>query len=72
MFMHHPPQEMKTLANNNMVHGQKGEEICCQALNTGVVAAAVDSDAVGNVVFGHNCNNDFHGYHHAVELLYAR
>lgn len=63
---------MMTLANTYNVYGLFGQQVCCQAQNTGLFQAAVDSGKVGWISCGGDVDNDFKGTYNGINLAYGR
>ena len=72
LFVHIPFTEYMSLYNNLEFYGVKGEDVCCQALNTGVFAALVEQKIVDWVSVGHDHNNDYYGQVDGIWLAYGR
>lgn len=60
------------LANNYNVTGFKQDVVCCQALNTGLYAAAKFYERTVWIGAGSDSNNDYVGNYHGLYLSYAR
>ena len=70
--MHIPLVEYLTLYSEYEFFGDKGEEICCPSVNTGLFSAIIEQPTVDWVACGHDHNNDFYGQYQGVMLSYAR
>lgn len=74
MFMHIPLQEYVSAQGDtkNFLLGTKGEEICCQAANSGMFASIKEMGDVFGVFCGHDHDNDFATQYAGVLLAYGR
>lgn len=72
LFLHIPFFEYVNLYNNDNFFGQRGEEICCQTINTGLFSALKEEKAVQWVSVGHDHNNDYYGEYDGINLAYGR
>lgn len=74
MFMHIPLQEYTAAQGDpkNFLLGTKGENICCQAANSGMFASIKEMGDVFAVFCGHDHDNDFVTQYAGVMLGYGR
>jgi len=72
LFVHMPLSEYMNLYNNDNFYGQRGEEICCWALNTGLFGALIEQKTVEWVLCGHDHDNDYYGSIDGINLGYGR
>ena len=72
VFTTYPLPEFMNLANTSPVYGLFRQQVCCQAGNTGLFQAALDSKEVGWIVAGADSNNDFRGNYKGINLAYGR
>ena len=74
IFTTYPLPEFMELYNsvNTPVYGLSQQEVCCQAQNTGLFEAALQSKEVGWIVAGSDANNDWQGNWKGVEIAYGR
>ena len=70
--MHIPPPEYMRLYDYFVTMGEKHENVCCWALNTGFVSAMFEERTIDWVLAGHDHNNDYFGNYHGVNLSYGR
>ena len=70
--MHIPLPEYIDLFNTKEVFGYNTENICCQAVNTGLYAAFKEMNNMKGVFCGHDHDNDFWGDYNGVALHYGR
>lgn len=71
-FMHIPLPEYIDLFNTKEVFGYNVENICCQAVNTGLYAAFKEMNNMKGVFCGHDHDNDFWGDYNGIALHYGR
>jgi len=69
IFVYEPVQEVKEMINFWEVQGYRYQPVCCQQVNTGLFATAIESQKVGLIASGKDCNNDFHGYFQGLHLV---
>lgn len=72
LFVHIPIAEQINLYNNDKFFGTRGEDICCQALNTGIFSAMKEQKTVEWVSVGHDHDNDYYGEYDGINLAYGR
>jgi hypothetical protein len=72
LFVHIPLSEYMNLYNNENFYGQRGEDICCWALNTGLFGALKEQKTVEWVSCGHDHDNDYYGNFDGINLAYGR
>eukprot|EP00127_Corallochytrium_limacisporum_P005555 Clim_evm72s207 gene=Clim_evmTU72s207 len=74
MFMHIPPQETLQALTNLPIYGNSNRkgDVCCQYLNTGIFAAAVEDGSVLSIHYGHDHSNDFAVDMDGIWLMYGR
>lgn len=60
------------LYNDYSYFGQRGEDICCWSVNTGLFAALKEQRTVEWVSAGHDHNNDYYGKYQGINLAYGR
>lgn len=71
-FFHIPLPEYNEMWNLNTVYGWRNEQICCQAVDTGLYAAFKIIGNIEAVYCGHDHNNDFWGDYNGIKLFYGR
>ncbi|CDW83053.1 metallophosphoesterase [Stylonychia lemnae] len=72
LFMHIPIQQYINLYNYGTIYGNRGEDICCGAYDTGLFGAIIEQSTVEWISCGHDHNNDYHGNYEGVNLAYGR
>ena len=72
IFVHYPLEEFMIMENFYRANGTCGQQVCCQAVNTGLFKAALDSKKVGWIVAGGDSDNDFFGSYQGINMAYAR
>ncbi|CDW79940.1 UNKNOWN [Stylonychia lemnae] len=72
LLVHIPLFEYINLYNNDLFYGARGEEVSCQALNTGLFAALKEQKTVEWVLVGHDHDNDFYGNYDGINLSFGR
>lgn len=73
MFMHIPFPEYKNAASNKRaLVGNKKEDVCCSAMNSGMFLLLRDNGDVKGVFCGHDHNNDFASTYLDILLAYGR
>ncbi len=71
-FFHIPLQEYGIIRNEKETLGNRSEEVCSPALNTGLFASFIEMNDVIGVFCGHDHNNDFIGSLDNICLAYGR
>ena len=72
MFIHIPLVEYINLYNNKGIYGTKGEAICCQSMNTGLLGAIIEQNITQWVLCGHDHDNDYYGDYNGINLGFGR
>ena len=72
MFMHQPIQEFMFAANVQEVYGIKEQAINCQAVNSGLFAAALTLDKTAWIAAGGDPYNDFMTIYHGIHISTGR
>ncbi len=73
LFMHIPFPEYKNAANNKRaLVGNKKEDVCCSAMNSGMFLLLRENGDVKGVFCGHDHNNDFASTYLDILLAYGR
>eukprot|EP00347_Sterkiella_histriomuscorum_P020292 403338364 len=72
VFTTYPLEEFMIMSNHYTANGNCGQQVCCQAGNTGFYKAAIDSKKVGWVIAGGDSDNDFKGQYQGINMAYAR
>ncbi|CDW85827.1 UNKNOWN [Stylonychia lemnae] len=72
LFMHIPIQEYLYMFNEGNIVGKAGEEICCQAGNTGLFQVIKDTNGVDWISSCHDHHNDFYGIYKGITMAYGR
>lgn len=72
LFIHIPIGEYLNLFNDYAFYGEKGEDVCCGSVNTGLFAALKEQQTVEWVSCGHDHDNDFYGTFQGINLAYGR
>jgi hypothetical protein len=71
-FFHIPLPEWDEVWRTQVCRGERHEDVCGPALNTGFFAALVEAGDVMGACCGHDHVNDFEGELHGVRLGYGR
>ncbi|CDW83702.1 UNKNOWN [Stylonychia lemnae] len=71
-FTTYPLQEYMTAVNSMPVYGHFGQDVCCQAINTGTFDAIKSSNKIAMISAGADAENDFMVNYHGVKLAYGR
>lgn len=71
-FFHIPLMEYNDIWNANVCIGNKYEEVCCPALNSGFFTALLQGGDVIGTFVGHDHVNDYEGTLHGIGLCYGR
>lgn len=71
-FFHIPLQEYQMVWDMETCYGQKGEQVCCSRINSGMFAAMLEMGDVMGTFVGHDHINDFWGVLHGIRLSYGR
>jgi 3',5'-cyclic AMP phosphodiesterase CpdA len=71
-FLHIPLPEYASAWTEGERFGERGEEVCCPRLNTGLFAAFHEGRDVLGVFCGHDHLNDFEARLHGLRLCYGR
>lgn len=73
LFIHIPLPEYKDAANNKGAFvGNKKEDVCCSAMNSGMFLLLRENGDVKGVFCGHDHNNDFASTYLDILLAYGR
>ena len=72
LFIHIPIFEYVNLYNDYAFYGNRGEDICCWSVNTGLFSALLEQKTVEWVSAGHDHNNDYYGSIQGINLAYGR
>lgn len=71
-FFHIPLPEYDTVWNSGQCIGEKNEDVCCPAVNSGLYAAMLECGDVMGVFTGHDHDNDYIGSLYGIYLGYGR
>ncbi|MDR2762738.1 MAG: metallophosphoesterase family protein [Planctomycetaceae bacterium] len=76
-FFHIPLNEYAEMIhfknkNKNKIIGERKEDECCGAVNSGMFLAMLESRDVMGIFVGHDHVNDYVGLHHGIALGYGR
>jgi 3',5'-cyclic AMP phosphodiesterase CpdA len=71
-FFHIPLPEYAEAWERVVCRGQRNEDVCAPALNSGFFAALVEEGDVLGTFVGHDHVNDFEGLLHGIRLCYGR
>ncbi len=72
LFLHIPLPEYKEVWERNSCTGNKLEEVCCPAVNSGFFTALLEEGHTKGVFAGHDHINDYIGNLHGIQLGYGR
>ncbi|WP_130860153.1 metallophosphoesterase family protein [Gracilibacillus phocaeensis] len=72
LFLHIPLPEYQEAWESGETSGEKGEEVCAPALNTGLFTSLLLDQQVKGVFCGHDHDNDFTAEFHGITLGYGR
>eukprot|EP00347_Sterkiella_histriomuscorum_P010662 403375407 len=72
LFVHIPLYEYMHLINSHSFFGTLGENVCCQAVNTGLFKAIKQQKSINWISVGHDHNNDYMGDYEGINLAYGR
>lgn len=72
VFLHIPLPEYKEVWENKNCIGNKLEEVCCSAVNSGFFTALLEEGHTRGVFAGHDHINDYIGDLHGIQLGYGR
>ncbi|OME87896.1 metallophosphoesterase [Paenibacillus sp. FSL A5-0031] len=71
-FFHIPIPEYEQVWQEGKCIGNKGEEVCCPKLNSGLFTAMLEQGDVMGTFAGHDHDNDYVGELHGIRLCYGR
>lgn len=71
-FFHIPIPEYEQVWQEGKSIGNKGEEVCCPKLNSGLFTAMLEQGDVMGTFAGHDHDNDYVGELHGIRLCYGR
>jgi hypothetical protein len=71
-FFHIPIPEYEQVWREGSSIGNKGEEVCCPKLNSGLFTAMLEQGDVMGTFAGHDHDNDYEGVLHGIRLCYGR
>ncbi|MDF2872438.1 MAG: hypothetical protein K0R05_4013, partial [Anaerocolumna sp.] len=72
VFLHIPLPEYKEVWESKSCIGNKLEEVCCSAVNSGFFTALLEEGHTRGVFAGHDHINDYIGDLHGIQLGYGR
>jgi len=72
VFLHIPLPEYKEVWENKNCIGNKLEEVCCSAVNSGFFTTLLEEGHTRGVFAGHDHINDYIGDLHGIQLGYGR
>ncbi|WP_152970606.1 metallophosphoesterase family protein [Bacillus sp. FJAT-28004] len=71
-FFHIPIPEYEQVWQEGKSIGNKGEEVCCPKLNSGLFTSMLEQGDVMGTFVGHDHDNDYVGELHGIRLCYGR
>lgn len=71
-FFHIPIPEYEQVWQMGKLQGNKGEEVCCPKLNSGLFTAMLEMGDVMGTFAGHDHDNDYVGEMYGMRLCYGR
>ncbi|CDW84236.1 UNKNOWN [Stylonychia lemnae] len=72
LFTTYPLEEFMIMTTHYSAQGTCGQQVCCQAENTGLFKAAIDSKRINWIIAGGDSDNDYKGTYQGINLAYAR